>query len=250
VACAGDAPLGVFETPGHQEVEIELDRGSTLVLYTDGLVEERGVSIDVGLEALRRAAEHPGDPEELCDRLLAAMRELHVPADDVAVLALRALPAAPEPLHLELLSDPDMLASVRRDLARWLRAVGAVKQEVEVVQLAANEACANAIEHGAAGSDATFSLHAELDGELLSLTVGDSGRWVERPDGPLPDRGHGLPLMRALVDHVEVTRGSEGTQVLLAHRLACHPSEECSSTRSNGSATRASASEPASPSST
>ena len=40
---APDPPLGVFDTGGHAELAAELDPGSTLVLYTDGLVEGRGV---------------------------------------------------------------------------------------------------------------------------------------------------------------------------------------------------------------
>ena len=71
-------------------VEIALEPGSTLILYTDGLVEQRGVSIDVGLEILRAAATDPGDdPKALCDRLLSAMLEVHEPRDDIALVVLR-----------------------------------------------------------------------------------------------------------------------------------------------------------------
>ena len=86
------------------------------MLYTDGLVEERGVSIDQGLEALRLAAsQDPCHPDELCERLVDAMLAIHPANDDIAVLALRALPTAPPPLHLELPSDPNR---ARRDAPR------------------------------------------------------------------------------------------------------------------------------------
>jgi PAS domain S-box-containing protein len=245
-----DPPLGVFESAAHGEFELAIEPGSTLVLYTDGLVEERGVSIDLGLDALREAAERPGDPEELCDRLVEAMLALHPANDDIAVLALRALPAAPAPLHLELRSDPKLLASMRHELCSWLRAAGAGSEDLDVVQLAAGEACANAIEHGSSGGGGTFSLDAWLEGPQLSLEIADAGSWIERPDGPLPDRGHGLQLMRALMDDVDVEREQDGTRVRLARTLACHDGSPCSSTRSNGSVIPASASALDEPSST
>src|ERR687895_238646 len=121
---APNPPLGVFDSSGHEEISAKLEPGSTIVLYTDGLVEERGVSIDAGLEALRRAAEQPGDPEELCDHLVNSMLAIHPAHDDIAVLALQALPARSEPLHLEVSTDPTRLRDVRRHLAGWLRRGG------------------------------------------------------------------------------------------------------------------------------
>jgi serine phosphatase RsbU (regulator of sigma subunit) len=70
--------------------------GSTLLLFTDGLVERRDSGIDEGRARLRElvAAEGRRPLGELCDRLLAGM----LPAgagDDVALLAVRTRPAAP-----------------------------------------------------------------------------------------------------------------------------------------------------------
>jgi serine/threonine-protein kinase RsbW len=63
--------------------------GATLVLFTDGLVESRSADIDMGLAHLLAAAEASGtsDPDELCDRLLAALTGAHR-ADDIALLVL------------------------------------------------------------------------------------------------------------------------------------------------------------------
>jgi serine/threonine-protein kinase RsbW len=81
----------------------ELPVGATLVLYTDGLVESRTADLDEGLARLRSVAAGTGgaaDPDELCDRLLAALTGPRR-ADDVALLALTRLPparpAAPPP---------------------------------------------------------------------------------------------------------------------------------------------------------
>ena len=66
--------------------------GSTLVLFTDGLVESRSADIDEGLAGLLAAASASGtsDPDELCDRLLAELTGAHR-ADDIALLALTRL---------------------------------------------------------------------------------------------------------------------------------------------------------------
>ncbi|TFV47787.1 SpoIIE family protein phosphatase [Blastococcus sp. TF02A_35] len=67
----------------------ELPVGSTLVLYTDGLVESRDADIDAGLARLLEVAGRAcsADPDALCDRLLAEMAGEHRP-DDIALLAL------------------------------------------------------------------------------------------------------------------------------------------------------------------
>jgi chemotaxis family two-component system sensor kinase Cph1 len=78
--------LGVDVARDYAEVTVELARGDALVLYSDGLVEERGVHLLRSLEQLRdRAASGGRDPDELCERLLAAAPATR---DDVTVLAL------------------------------------------------------------------------------------------------------------------------------------------------------------------
>jgi serine phosphatase RsbU (regulator of sigma subunit) len=69
--------------------EVDLCRGDTLLLYTDGLVERRGASLDEGTAWLVSAlAGRAGQPvAQLCDALLAGMAG-RVP-DDIAVLAVR-----------------------------------------------------------------------------------------------------------------------------------------------------------------
>jgi len=217
---APNPPLGVFESPTHKEVTAQLEPGSTIVLYTDGLVEERGVSIDRGLEALRLAASQDTcHPDELCDRLVDGMLAIHPANDDIAVLALRALPTAPPPLHLELPSDPTELGQMRRDLGRWLRDAGAAGEVVEVFQMACHEACSNSIEHGYSFGDGRLWVDAELQEGRVVLTVRDNGHWIEREDGLPRLRGNGLPLMQALMDSVELTHNGTGTAVTMARSL-------------------------------
>ena len=85
-----DLMLGVEPGTPRTERVVDLEAGSTVLLYSDGLVERRGVPVDESLDALARVfADVGGHPTELvCDRLLHLVAgESH--EDDVAVLVLR-----------------------------------------------------------------------------------------------------------------------------------------------------------------
>ena len=86
--------LGIGTGSPRVEHAVVLPPGSTLLFYTDGLVERRGVALDDGVAWLCREAqalrELPLD--EFCDRILAGLPEAL--DDDVAILALRACPEA------------------------------------------------------------------------------------------------------------------------------------------------------------
>jgi serine phosphatase RsbU (regulator of sigma subunit) len=86
-------PFGVSGKTDYPELRATIDPGSTVLLYTDGLVEKRGESIDVGLERLRGVvAAAPPAPETLCQRLVDSLID-GPPDDDVALLAVRWLGA-------------------------------------------------------------------------------------------------------------------------------------------------------------
>jgi serine phosphatase RsbU (regulator of sigma subunit) len=84
-----DMLLGVDPGTPRTEHAVSLRPGATLVLYTDGLVEHRGATLDDGLDGLLAAAtdlaSRPVD--EVCDAIIARLHpEL---TDDIALLALR-----------------------------------------------------------------------------------------------------------------------------------------------------------------
>jgi len=87
-----DLLIGIDADSARHDHELVLQPGQTVLLYTDGLVERRGIDVRQGLEWLAHAAaELAGEPlEELCDALLELVGE-H-PADDIALLGLRAHP--------------------------------------------------------------------------------------------------------------------------------------------------------------
>jgi PAS domain S-box-containing protein len=82
--------LGTGASPERTDATVDLPHRCTLVLYTDGLVESRGHSLDEGLADLRQHAaalvHRPLD--SFCDELLKRVRP-STNDDDVAMLALR-----------------------------------------------------------------------------------------------------------------------------------------------------------------
>jgi len=94
-ALDSDLMLGVDPDTRRHESAITVDRGSTLLLYTDGLVERRGESLEVGLERLRESAEELAgqgvDLDHLVDGLLARLVDVQGERadDDVALIAVR-----------------------------------------------------------------------------------------------------------------------------------------------------------------
>ena len=79
--------VGVVPEPQYPETVLPLE-SATLVLFTDGLVERRGESIDDGLARLREVAAAPSDGTGLLDRLLDQVPDPNG-NDDLAVVAFR-----------------------------------------------------------------------------------------------------------------------------------------------------------------
>jgi anti-sigma regulatory factor (Ser/Thr protein kinase) len=186
-----------------------------LFLYTDGLVERRGVPLNVGIDALAEAVREARTPEEACAQAVAALVPDEGLRDDVAIMALQNI-AVPAELHLRLPADPRTLAHVRRMLRRWLIERGAAEGDVAEVTIAVSEACANAIEHAYSPSPASFELDASGNNGEVTVAVRDGGRW-RPPRGT--NRGRGLSIMVAAMDDVQIDRTDTGTQVVMRRRL-------------------------------
>jgi PAS domain S-box-containing protein len=210
-------PLGAARSQNDfVEGNCTLEVGSTLLLFTDGLVEERGVSIQQGLARLKREATEAGpDLETLCDHLLATLPGRDV-SDDIALLALRPVPFSTESMHLRMPAEPHVLAPLRHTLRRWLREIDASARDSYEILVACGEACANAIQHPYGAREGFLDVDlAVIDGEV-EITVTDSGNW--RPPSSA-DGGRGMHLIEALMHGVEVESGTGGTIVRMRRRL-------------------------------
>jgi anti-sigma regulatory factor (Ser/Thr protein kinase) len=92
---------------------------------------------------------------------------------------------------------------------------------VEDVTLAVGEALSNAVEHAyEAGEEGALALRAHRDGDgVVAVAVRDFGRREWRTPPARPGRGCGIGLMQALMDSVEVSWTSKGTEIVLRRRL-------------------------------
>ncbi len=210
----GGVPLGTSRLARYRCDTHAFEAGSTVILYTDGLVESRRVSIDDGLARLRSLVAGQDDLEALCTRLVEGL----VPperADDVALVAAR-LPPLPERLSGRWPAETQALARVRRLLRRWLRAQGATADEISDITVACQEACTNAVEHAYRPGHNSFHLEATCDAGRVRIAVRDDGRW-RPPRGT--NRGRGISMMQQLMDVAEIRHTPDGTSVVLERTL-------------------------------
>jgi len=214
-----DVPLGMGRpATGRRTTVVEFPPGALLVCYTDGLVERRHESIDVGLERLRTTV-WPGQPDEVCTALMLTVGEER-PTDDTALLAIRRVgpPASPEPqLILAAVFDRAGVAVLRRQIAVEAARHGMAADGVDDFVAAVNEVMTNAIRHGGGAG----RLRLVSIGDDLVCEVRDSGAGFpaasflarqERPT-PSPIGGMGLWIAQQTSHDLQIESGPAGTLV-------------------------------------
>ncbi|OBG28901.1 SpoIIE family protein phosphatase [Mycobacterium sp. 852002-51057_SCH5723018] len=215
------APVGVHENgAADATATAELPAGGLVLLYTDGLIERAGETLDDGFSRLKVAAadcaELPVD--SVCAELLVRMTPPEGYRDDVVVLALRPGHATARSFATVLPAAPAQVPVARAQLRNWLQAIAIDPLRQEDILLATGEAVTNAIEHGS-GSEPrkTVSVEAFLRSETVAVTVSDTGRWVGDSSDSLRNRrrGRGLSLIGGLADRVDTARTPGGTRVTL-----------------------------------
>jgi anti-anti-sigma factor len=214
------AVLGVRGRPPYRERSAMVAPGASVILYTDGLVERRDEVVDAGLDRLQQAAErlaHHG-PDELARGLVDAVLGEEGPADDVALLVVRAIPA---PLHRRLTATATSMSPLRRSVSEWATTAGLPEETTEDLELAAGEAGANAAEHAYPEGGGHFEYTvARADDGAVEVHVHDQGRWRPVP-ADNGHRGHGLRVIDGLVEEFVIDRGNGGTHV--SFRLPAPP---------------------------
>lgn len=187
-----------------------LPAGSLLLLYTDGLVERRGESIDAGLDRLARAGAQAArlPAGAACAAVLRAMAGPGGYADDVAMVALRPR-GSTATSHVDVLPAAfGEMAAARRRLMDWLRQTVQDPVQADTMLLCAGEAMANAIEHGSDGNpDRSVTIEAFAEPDKITITVADTGGWAKDPASTADSgRGHGLTIIHGLAEHVQTAR--------------------------------------------
>ncbi|MFD8396330.1 SpoIIE family protein phosphatase [Streptomyces sp. NPDC059680] len=141
-------PLGLGAGLPVESAELTVPEGSRLVLFTDGLIEDRDRDLDVGLEALREALSGPDrTPEATCAAVMETMLPDR-PRDDIALLVARTLRLGPEQVaEWEVAGDPAAVAPVRTACSRKLTEWG-LEHLVFSAELILSELITNAVRYG------------------------------------------------------------------------------------------------------
>ncbi len=204
----GGLPLGLSADFGRLDypvATVELDPGDTLLLCTDGLVEQPGADLDDGMEALAaQIAAGPDDVRELADRLIDVAEE-RGGDDDVALLLLRrrvldhARPGGRLKQDVPP-GDPEALSETRR-LIRTAVAGWGARDRADEIELVADEMITNVLMHTEGSAAVTVRM---LTGNERRVRVE-----VEDTSSALPRRreageagvsGRGLQLIEVLTD--------------------------------------------------
>lgn len=143
------APLGLGGFP-FESAELDLSEGTQLVLYTDGLIEDRARDIEEGLDLVRAALGHADrEPEETCRALLKAMLPVR-PRDDVALLVARTSALGADRIaEWAVPFEPSAVGGMRALAVAKLEEWG-LSELAFGTELVLSELVTNAIRHGAA----------------------------------------------------------------------------------------------------
>jgi len=217
----GGLPLGVPDPNVPPVGVISIPPGSLLVLYTDGLIESTH-NIEEGQAALAAAVraelETPSEnpARALFERLIPHGRS----HDDVAILTVSVAPASTALFDLTVRAIPASARDIRRAVRGLASGLRLSPEQSAGLEVAVGEAMNNAIEHAYEAGPGLIQARAHRDGENLAVEIRDYGHWrPPRDEG----RGHGLTLMRALVDCVDVDSTERGTIVRLILSLGEEP---------------------------
>ena len=190
-------PLGVG---GGEFVEasVDLDPGSLVLLYTDGLVEARGASVDEGLDRLVAAlGVPPSSAEDACDLVLHELGREGDADDDTALLALLLDCSARPALEL-VLPAVAQSASAARSAVRDL--LEPYELDTHSAELLVSELVGNAVRH-AGGADVV--LRGSVDGGRVRIEVQDGSPRLPGPAGAPSweqEDGRGLQLVEAVAE--------------------------------------------------
>lgn len=235
----GGSPLGTGAPP--RSGLSTLGPGEVLMVYSDGLVERPGQTLEDGQGRLAQVAGDAvagralplGAPDSAAGRASQLSVELLTRTgydDDVTLIAVQRRPEPVQPWQVDLTTDAVDPADLRAWLRDWLGQVEPTPRDEDSVQLAVTELVANAVEHAYPdGHAGPVQLWAELGSDgAVEVRVADEGAWRE-PDAPTATSGRGLWVAGEMVDrlsveHPDTTEAHEsgGTVVTLGHRLH-HP---------------------------
>ena len=210
----GGIPLGIADEIAASDWSFTIPPGAYLAFYTDGLIEN-SKDVLAGEETLVEAmraeiVERNGSPAlSLMRRVFSKCKNI----DDAAALFVETSDAPRSDFHFEFSAIPLAVPIVRRTLNRYATRLGLDEDRTYSLITAIGEAMANAVEHAYPDRPGIVRLRVTNNGGTLHATIEDDGRWKQAQKRD--ERGRGLPLMRALMDGVEIRTNQSHTTISL-----------------------------------
>jgi anti-sigma regulatory factor (Ser/Thr protein kinase) len=216
-----------YATTGDAAALLAVADGPTALLppgHVDGRPTDRVLTLPpravIALSTQPPAAEEVLVGHGICDQTSAAaiVSRIAEHADAARDVSL-ALTAGTDPPHrfaCALPAVPVTAPFVRASMRAFAHASGLDTDRLFALQTAVGEAVANSIEHayGPSVEGGVVRVSAQRGSGDLTVWIEDDGQW--RLDGdPSETRGRGLPLMRALVDAVDIVSDGRSTTVRL-----------------------------------
>ncbi len=202
------------EPTSRRQSSVAVQRGSTLILYSDGLIEQRGESLDLGLERLQRHAvdlvAYP--PEKICDELFERLAGTTDRGDDVVVLTMRF--GLDEHGFYEVFpATPAELGKIRESVRGWAAQRDIPTHARDDLLISIGEATSNVVRHAYRdGRPGDVSIRVTIVDDRLDVEVGDRGCWREPPAAG-SEPGMGTGILRSISEGLIIDGSDRGTLV-------------------------------------
>lgn len=203
-------PLGLGGLP-FEAAEFDLQEGSLIALYTDGLLEAHDYDIEASMALLRQALAQPAPSlQARCDTVLEALLPADRPHDDVALLLARTRAlGARQVASWDLDADPICVSQARSNVVEQLSSWGLEDLEF-TTELVVSELVTNAIRYGRP----PIRLRLIRDRALI-CEVSDTGSTTPhlRRARTFDEGGRGLFLVAQLAEHWGTRHTRQGKTV-------------------------------------
>lgn len=189
-------------------------RGEVLILYTDGLIERRGESLEVGLNRLKALSLtlHELDSGDICSRLIDQLTSERDHDDDALVLVVKADARPSKAFRQTYPAEAGELWQIRSDVGLWSNEQGVPESTSHDLLIAVGEATSNVVRHAYRDRPGVVRVSIETTVGSLNVKISDDGAWLTPPpEGS--DPGLGLVLMDGVARDVEIDSGHAGTAV-------------------------------------
>ncbi|MFZ6005126.1 MAG: ATP-binding SpoIIE family protein phosphatase [Actinomycetota bacterium] len=237
-------PLGLMPGITYEEQEVTVEPGSTVLLYSDGIVEAHDPSRELyGFPRIRGLVGRTTNQDDVVQAVLDDLADFTGPdwdqEDDITLVSIsrEASPASDVLGAVRLLTSFELRSDLGNERVAADRAAAAVaelglsERVIERLRTVVAEAAMNAIEHGnGCRSDVPVQVQLSASPAAIRVRVTDQGGAEDIAEPELPDidaklageqtpRGWGLFLIKAMVDSLEVSSDGVHRSVELVIRL-------------------------------